>query len=565
MAFKLPISHDALAVMNAMNRSQAIIEFSMDGTVLTANENFCAALGYQLAEIKGKHHRIFVDPVDAASPAYAAFWERLGSGQFERGQFRRIGKSGENIWIEASYNPVFRGKRPVKIVKFASDVTERVNKAFADAGMLEAVSRSQALIEFTPDGTILTANKNFCDTLGYELGEIVGHHHRMFCDKSYVEGAEYREFWTRLARGEFAAGEFCRFGKGGREIWIQASYNPIVNASGKVERVVKIATDVTERMSAISSLGSALGKMADGDLSHRLQSPFVPTMEGLRKDFNRTIDRLCDTMVQIGGNAQSIRERAGEMLTTASDISQRSETQAASVEETAAAVEEITTTVKDSSERATSAGQLVSNTRDSAETSRDIVSKAIEAMDRIAESSRQISSIIGVIDEIAFQTNLLALNAGVEAARAGEAGKGFAVVAQEVRDLAQRSAAAAKEIKGLIQTSGEHVDQGVVLVGETGDVLARIAGEIVEINTHVGAIVEAAREQSVGLSEINTALNSIDSGTQQFAAMSDSSAGMSKTLSSDADQLFALISAFRTGRAPVVEHPDVGAPLRRAS
>ena len=270
------------------------------------------------------------------------------------------------------------------------------------------------------------------------------------------------------------ANEFLRFGKGGKEIWIQAAYNPIIDDKGKVCKVVKFATDVTERMGAVGTLAKALKGLSDGDLTQNLDKPFVPTMEKVRHDFNDAVEKLRLAMHSVGTNAEAIAAGSTEIRSAADDLSKRTEQQAASVEETAAALEQITTTVADSSRRAEEAGHLVAATRDNAERSGAVVRNAITAMGQIENSSREISNIIGVIDDIAFQTNLLALNAGVEAARAGDAGKGFAVVAQEVRELAQRSAKAAKEIKALINTSGEQVKSGVSLVGQTGKALEEI-------------------------------------------------------------------------------------------
>ena len=542
---------DARAILAAMDRSQAIIEFDLQGNILTANENFCTVLGYTLAEIKGKHHRIFVDPAEVASPEYREFWDKLARGEFQSRQYRRITKSGADIWIEASYNPVFRGAKPYKVVKFATDITAIKLKATEDAGKLAAVSRSQAVIEFTPSGEILTANENFCGALGYQLSEIKGQHHRMFCDPAYAASEEYRAFWQSLARGEFLANEFVRYGKGGKEIWIQASYNPILDIHGKVVKVLKIATDVTERMTAVSALATAMKNLADGDLVQVLGKPFVPSMEKLRHDFNDAVSRLRDAMQSVGHNAQAIAAGSSEIRSAADDLAKRTERQAASVEETAAALEEITTTVADTSRRAEEAGHLVAATRDNAERSGAVVRNAIAAMSQIEDSSRGISNIIGVIDDIAFQTNLLALNAGVEAARAGEAGKGFSVVAQEVRELAQRSATAAKEIKALIHTSGEHVKNGVALVGETGKALEMIVTQVGDINTNVSAIVGGAREQATGLQEINQAVNAMDQDTQQNAAMVEEQTAASHSLAREAEALFGMLGQFKVGAAPV--------------
>ncbi|MGY5779956.1 methyl-accepting chemotaxis protein [Rhizobium sp. LEGMi135b] len=539
------LSSDASRILSAVSKSQAIIEFDLQGKVLTANENFCRALGYELKEIVGNHHRIFCEPAYVATPAYHDFWARLGRGEYDAGTYKRLAKGNREIWIQASYNPVFRNGKPVKVVKFAADVTEAKKKAIDDAGKLEALSRSQAVIEFLPTGEILTANENFCSAMGYALGEIAGKHHSIFCDPAYARTEEYKRFWQRLAQGEFIANEFVRYGKGGKEIWIQAAYNPIVNADGQVYKVVKFATDVTSRMSAISELAGALRSLSEGDLTKTLERAFVPSMEQLRHDFNATIERLSETLTTVGHNASAIAAGSRELGDSAEAFSRRTEQQAASVEETAAALEEITTTVADSSQRAEEAGRLVAETKRGAEESGTVVRNAVAAMDQIEKSSREITNIIGVIDDIAFQTNLLALNAGVEAARAGEAGKGFAVVAQEVRELAQRSASAAKEIKALITASSEHVKNGVGLVGQTGKALEQIVTQVGDINTNVAAIVKASKEQTIGLREINSAINSLDQTTQQNAAMVEESTAASLRLASEADALHMLLAQFR--------------------
>ena len=475
------LSSDASRILSAMSKSQAIIEFDLEGKVLTANENFCRALGYELKEIVGNHHRMFCDPAYIATPAYHDFWARLGSGEYDAGTYKRLAKGNREVWIQASYNPVFRNGKPVKVVKFAVDVTDAKKKAIDDAGKLAALSRSQAVIEFLPTGEILTASENFCSAMGYAPSEIVGKHHSIFCDPAHARTEEYKRFWQRLAQGEFIANEFVRYGKGGKEIWIQAAYNPIVDADGKVYKVVKFATDVTSRMSAISELAGALRSLSEGDLTKTLERSFVPSMEQLRHDFNATINKLSQTLTTVGHNASAIAAGSRELGDSAEAFSRRTEQQAASVEETAAALEEITTTVADSSQRAEEAGRLVAETKRGAEESGTVVRNAVAAMDQIEKSSREITNIIGVIDEIAFQTNLLALNAGVEAARAGEAGKGFAVVAQEVRELAQRSASATREIRTLIDKSSQDVAQGVSLVNRTGEALNSIGGKVDDI------------------------------------------------------------------------------------
>ena len=568
MAFLLANAGDSKSILTALGRSQAIIEFSLDGTILTANENFCRTLGYSLSEIKGKHHRMFCEPAYVASPEYREFWASLGRGQFDSREYKRIAKDGSEIWIQASYNPVMRGGKPYKIVKFATDITARKQKSAEDSGKLEAISRVQATIEFTPTGEILTANENFLKTLGYSL--IVGQHHAIFCEPDYTRTEDYRKFWQTLASGQYVAEEFKRIGKGGKVVWIQASYNPIFDANGRVFKVVKYATDVTERVRAVDELAHGLTALANGDLTARIDNPFMPALEKTRVDFNASIEKLHQAIRTVNTNTEAIAAGSSEIRTASDSLAKRTEQQAAAIEETATALEQITQTVSNSSKRAIEAGQMVGRTKAAAERSGDVVKKAIGAMDQIENSSREISNIIGVIDDIAFQTNLLALNAGVEAARAGEAGKGFAVVAQEVRELAQRSANAAKEIKALITTSSGQVKNGVDLVGETGKALEQIVSEVQDINLNVIAIVEASKEQSTGLLEINKAVNALDQNTQQNAAMVEESTAASHSLAREAATLRSLVAQFRIGQhsSHIIHQarpdaPPVASPARK--
>ncbi|MBP2550538.1 methyl-accepting chemotaxis protein [Neorhizobium galegae] len=541
------LSSDAHRVLEAMSRSFAVIEFDPSGKILSANENFCTALGYRADEIIGRHHSLFVDPAEASSDAYRQFWAGLAAGRFDQRQYKRIAKGGREIWIEASYNPIVKNGRVYKVVKFATDITAIKLAAAENAGKLAALSRAQAVIEFTPDGKILAANENFLSAMGYELPDIVGRHHSMFCDQRFVETPEYRKLWQDVKSGAFVGGEFMRLARGGTPVYIQASYNPIIDMDGKVFKVVKFATDVTARVNNVETLGACLKGMAGGDLSSRIDQPFIASLEPLRVDYNEACARLRDALSAVSRNAAAIAAGADEVHGAVDALSRRTEQQATSVEEAVAALGQITTTVGDSSRRAQEAGVLVESTRSEAEQSGLVVRQAIDAMGLIAASSGEISSIIGVIDEIAFQTNLLALNAGVEAARAGEAGKGFAVVAQEVRELAQRSAKAAKEIKSLINTSAGQVQKGVELVAQTGDALEEIVARVREISSNVAAIVETSRAQSTGLGEINQAVNTIDLGTQQNAAMVEESNAASHALAQEASELFQLTSRFRLG------------------
>jgi methyl-accepting chemotaxis protein len=443
--------------------------------------------------------------------------------------------------------------------------------------VLGAIHRSQAVIEFNLDGSIITANQNFQDAMGYALGEVVGQHHSKFVDAAYGASEEYREFWRGLNRGEFNAGKFRRFAKGGREIWLQASYNPVFDKDGRLIKVIKLATDITaaeheaaargreladarqQQTTAVAGIGEALAKLAAGDLTWRIEGAFPSEYARLQTDYNLALQGLQDVMRRVIGSTAQIRSGTGEMSAAADDLSRRTEQQASNLEETAAALDEITATVKKSAEGAREAHVVVDSARGDAETSRQVVANAVAAMQRIQDSARQIGQIIGVIDEIAFQTNLLALNAGVEAARAGDAGRGFAVVASEVRALAQRSAEAAKEIKALISTSTNEVATGVASVGETGEALERIVNQVTEITARVTEIAASAQEQSIGLAQVNSAVNQMDQLTQQNAAMVEQSTAASHALSSEAATLDSLMGNFQTGDAAPGE---VSSPAR---
>ena len=558
----LPFSNDSRIVLDAFSRSLAIISFTPDGTILDANENFCKAIGYERREIIGKHHRIFVEQKEALSAEYKEFWTKLAKGEYDQRQYKRITKSGNEIWIEASYNPVIHRGKVIKIVKIATDITNAKLESLESAGKLSALSRAQAIIEFTPNGKILTANQNFLDTLGYELEEIVGKHHSIFCEKEYVASSEYAQFWPRLAAGEFFNDEFKRFTKDGSAIYIQATYNPIFDAEGKVFKIVKFATDVSGRVRALQEIGAGLGRLADCNIRITIDEPFVSEFDHLRHDFNESLAKFQETLEQVLAQTSTLSLKSGEMSESASGIAHRSEQQAAALEQTSAALEQITVTVQESTERTGDARKLVREARAAATQSVAVVTSTVEAMDRIETASKEISSIIDVIDEIAFQTNLLALNAGVEAARAGEAGKGFAVVAQEVRELAQRSAQAAKEISGLIANSTKEVKEGVRLVGETGNALKHIEEFVQSIDTNVEAISIAASEQSTSLSEINSAVNSLDQMTQQNAGMVSSMSAIAAALANGAADLEHLVARFKLNRRKWIREPGSDAATR---
>ncbi|WOH82722.1 PAS domain-containing methyl-accepting chemotaxis protein [Bradyrhizobium sp. BEA-2-5] len=405
----------------AIGRAQAVIEFDMDGTIVKANENFLGAMGYSLAEIQGKHHSMFVPPADRDSVAYRDFWARLNRGAFEAGEFKRLGKGGKEIWILATYNPILddRGK-PFKVVKFATDVTQQKVKTADNDGQIDAIDKAQAVIEFNMDGTIVTANANFLGALGYSLAEIKGKHHSMFVDPSERDGAGYREFWAALNRGEYQAAEYKRIGKGGKEVWIQASYNPILDLNGKPFKVVKYATDTTAQAIGRKKADSARGLI---------------------------------------------------------------EAVAAGSEEMSASIREISETMTKSKQNAA------------------VATGRVEAADGQAQklnaAAQAMSGIVEMINNITGQINLLALNATIESARAGEAGRGFAVVASEVKSLANQAKQATDKI-------ASEIDALNSIAAEVVSSLSEIKAAIAGVNEYIASTAAAVEEQSIVTQDMST-------------------------------------------------------------
>ena len=535
---------DATATAAAISRSQAVIEFNLDGSVITANENFLKALGYSLSEIKGKHHSMFVEPATRDSAAYREFWAALNRGEYQAAEYKRIGKGGKEIWIQGSYNPILHNGKVAKVIKFATDITAAKLVSLEESGKTAAISRAQAVIEFNLDGTIITANENFLNALGYSLGEIQGKHHSMFVEPAVRDSAAYREFWAKLNRGEYDAAEFKRIGKGGKEVWILASYNPILDEKGKPFKVVKFATNVTEQKLCTADLSgqiAAIGKSQaviefnmDGsilnandnflrtlgysltEIKGRRHSMFVESAErdsAAYREFWAALNRgeyQAAEYKRIGKGGKEVWIQASynpildmngkpfKVVKYATDITQqvvarmKNEHVRGMMDSVASGAEELNASVREISEAMTK----------SKDTALDAVGR-VEAADREAQrlsaAADSMSGIVELIGSITGQINLLALNATIESARAGEAGRGFAVVASEVKSLANQAKQATDRI-------GQEIASLNGISGDVVTALTEIKHAIQNVSQYVTSTAAAVEEQSTVTNEMSSSM-----------------------------------------------------------
>ncbi len=540
--------------MTAIGKSQGVIEVCLDGNITKVNQVYLDMLGYKEHELLGKHVSMVLDPTFAKSEAYKAMWDKLVKGGTDAGQYKRIAKDGREVWIQASYNPIYDLKgKPFKIVNYTMDITEQKLKAADNAGQLAAISKIQGVIEFDLTGKIISVNENFANVSGYSEKEIIGNHHSMFVESSYKSSHEYKAFWERLGRGEAEAGQYKRIAKGGREVWLQASYNPIMDMNGKPFKVVKYATDITEQYNNAATLAEAVEETQgiiegakSGDLSSRVPlDGKTGAIASLCDGVNALMDKMTEVIVQVREAGDTINTAAGEISSGNNDLSQRTEQQASSLEETAASMEQLASTVKNNAENAKQANQLAAAASGVAVKGGEVVGQVVNTMSAINSSAKKIEDIISVIDGIAFQTNILALNAAVEAARAGEQGRGFAVVAGEVRNLAQRSATAAKEIKELISDSVSKTAEGTSQVEQAGKTMQEIVSSVQRVTDIMAEITAASVEQSAGIDQVNSAVTSMDEVTQQNAALVEEAAAASESLVEQAESLIEVVSAFK--------------------
>ncbi len=532
-------------LLTALDRALAVIEFSLDGTILTANDNFLAAVGYTLAEVQGRHHRIFCDDAYAQSDEYVAFWNRLALGSFQSGEFLRRTKDGTDLWLQATYNPVIgEDGRPQKVVKLASDITRAKHQSAEFQGKVAAIDRAQAVVEFALDGTVLTGNRNFLETMGYQLDEVQGRHHRVFCEPAYAASPEYEAFWERLGRGAFEGGEYLRYAKGGREVWLQATYNPILDDLGRPLKVVKFASDITEvklrtaeieaRLAAVDRAQAAVEFDLEGIVLGANEN-FLRTMGySLREimgqhhstfctpDYTRSAEYrdfwlrlrkgevIAGRFERVGNYGREVHIQATynpvmdpsgrpiKVVKYAYDVTSQVQREAQVATGTAgmtSAVRELSGAIEDISRTTADAGAAARSTQVDAEQGAEALRAALQAIALIQKSSTAIGEIVRVMSDIANQTNLLAFNASIEAARAGEHGVGFSIVAGEVRKLAERSFEAAQQVGELIEQSVERVQEGAQVSSVAEAAFVRIAEGVSRTGESIDSIAATTKVQ----------------------------------------------------------------------
>ncbi len=603
--------HELNEKIKAISKSQAMIEFNMDGTIITANDNFLNVLDYRLDEIQGKHHSMFVEASYRDSAAYQQFWAKLNQGTYEAGEYKRLGKGGKEVWIQASYNPIFDlDGKPFKVVKYATDVTERKTAEVEMVRLKTSLDNTSTNVMVCDrDYTIVYVNKATVNSLlpiereiqkvlpSFAVNRVVGsnidsyhknpaHQRRLLDDPNilpYEAQIELGPLTLKLMVNAIRsdAGEYV----GNVVEWQDITAEQ--KAQHEVERMIgaAVAGDLSERIDADSfegfykTLSSGINKMleavkvpldeaggvlrslSEGDLRSQMTGSYQGTFGDIKENLNGAMSKLSDTLSSVRSAAEVVSSGVTEISHGNDDLSQRTSEQASSLEETSSSMEEMTSTVKQNADNAKQANQLAVAARDIASKGGEVTAKTIVAMAEVNKSSKKIVDIISVIDEIAFQTNLLALNAAVEAARAGEHGRGFAVVAAEVRNLAQRSATAAKEIKSLINESVQQVTDSSMLVNQSGKTLEEIVESVKRVTDVIGEISAASQEQSAGIDQVNKAIMQMDETTQQNAALVEQAASTSHGIKEQGAELLSQVDFFKFN---VIEG-EYERPARRAS
>jgi len=589
------VLNDLKGKVEAIGKSQATIEFNLDGTIITANDNFLNTLGYRLEEIQGKHHSMFVDPVYGSSNEYREFWNKLNRGEYESAEFKRLAKGGREVWIQASYNPIMdpNGK-PFKVATYATDITQQIEekaKAEEIAKNAQALEVCQASVMMADmDMNIVYVNQSATSMLKnrerelraalpeFNSDRLVGtnvdvfHKQRGMISKLndvYKTEIEISDLTFSLIvipwidhKGE-RIGTIIEWADRTAEIAIEKEINHLVGAANAGDFTIQLPVaekegfflNLTEGLNSLTATANSgltdvlrvINSMAEGDLTNKIDKNYDGIFGALKDSVNTTINNLMEVITEIRTASVTLRSGASEIATGNADLSKRTEEQASSLEETASSMEEMTSVVKQGAENSRDANELSQTAKKKATDGGIVVQRAVTAMEEINKSSKEIADIIGVIEEIAFQTNLLALNAAVEAARAGEQGRGFAVVAGEVRNLAQRSADASKEIKDLIRNSEAKVAEGSNLVNESGKTLTDIEEAVIKVSAMIEDISAGAEEQTSGIEQVNTAVAQMDEMTQQNAALVEQASASSEAVSDRAAGLAKMVDFFRTG------------------
>ncbi|MGZ8405562.1 MAG: methyl-accepting chemotaxis protein [Nitrospira sp.] len=591
------------ACIDIMNTTSIVSKGDLKGNILTINDKFLDISKYSREELMGKPHSIVRHP-DMSKEVFKQMWATIGRGEIFRGVVKNRAKDGTPYYVDAVIKPLMgpNGK-PREYLGVRYDITEYEIARHNMKGMVDAINMSYATVECDLKGHIQTANDVFLKLMGYSMEEIKGKPHSIFVEPSDTGTLQYRDLWEKLGRGEADVGQRKYMTKGGQTVWFQASYTPVKDDVGKPFKALLLATDMTEQKQALVEVENLIKVAAIGQLSQRIKTDMFT---GDSRDLTDSVNRLLDAVTQplheaqgvlnalaandltrgmtgayqgefdemkralnlaltnLGTTIATVRQAvegvtagAGQITDANKDLSQRTSQQAAALEETSASMEEMTATVKQNADNAKQADQLAITARETADKGRVVTQQAVEAMDEINKSSKKIADIITVIDEIAFQTNLLALNAAVEAARAGEHGRGFAVVAAEVRNLAQRSALAAKEIKGLIKESIQHVNDGSELVNQSGKTLDEIVNSVKRVTDIIAEISAASQEQAIGIDQVNKAIISMDQTTQRNVGVVEETANAAQSMQDQASELQQQVQAFKIAEGHHAERVPV--------
>ena len=569
---------DYEGLFNAINNVQGIIEFDLAGNILALNENFEKVTGYTSAECIGKHHSMFVDNDYKKSQDYRIFWEKLGRGEHDGGVYKRVAKNGSEIWLQASYNPVFdTDGKPLKIVKYATDITESYKLSLQHKELSKVAeqikntldSASTNMMMADNDGVIRYMNKatqNLMRSVASELRKVLPHF-----DPEKIIGQNFDVFHKNPAHQQNllkSLNEPYNAEIPVADMFFRLKASPIYASDGSRQGTSLEWVDITQERKFENEMSTLISSAANGDLSNRIDTYGKTGIAAkISEGINTLMDKVTEVISLVRDASGSINTAASEISTGNNDLSQRTEQQASSLEETASSMEELSSTVKQNAENAKQANQLAAAASSVAVRGGQVVSEVVNTMSAINESAHKIEDIIAVIDGIAFQTNILALNAAVEAARAGEQGRGFAVVAGEVRNLAQRSATAAKEIKELITDSVNKTAEGTKLVENAGKTMDEIVNSVQRVTDIMGEISAASNEQSSGIEQVNQAIGSMDEVTQQNAALVEEAAAAAESLVEQAETLMNTVSAFRLrgetgGVASKPERRATASPMR---